>query len=92
MDYFIQILIEFFILIVFSAVLTKFLTKFKLKKFFIVLFLMPLFTFVIGFSLRLNGDKFLVDLGLFFTDFSFLFAYLLTAIALILGQLKYWKI
>ena len=92
MDYFTQIAIEIFVLIVFSAVLLKFLMKFKLKKFFIVFFLLPLFLFVIGFLLRLTGDKFLIDIGFFFTDFSFLFAYLLTAIALILGQLKYWKV
>jgi len=92
MDYFAQIVIEFFVLIVFSSVLLKFLMKFKLRKFFVAIFLLPLVLFVIGFSLRFVNDKILVDTGFFLTDFSFLFVYLLTALALILGQLKYWKV
>ncbi len=79
-------------LVLFSTVLMKFLTNFKVKKFYVVLFLLPLFSFFIGYSLRLTGYKFFVDTGFFFTDFSFFFVYLLFAIALILGQLKFWKI
>jgi len=92
MSYFIQLGIETVVLILFSTVLLKLLTNFKVKKFYVALFLLPIFSFAIGFSLRLTSEKFLIDIGFFFTDFSFLFVYLLFAIALILGQLRYWKI
>lgn len=90
--YYIQLLVEILLLSIFSVFLMKFFSRFKLKKFYVVFFCMPLFSFAFGYSLRLTEDKFLVDNGFFVTDFSFLFVYLLTAIALILGQLKYWKI
>lgn len=92
MSYYIQLLVEIIVLTVFSASIIKFLDNFKLKRFYFMLFLLPLLSFIIGFSLRFTGDKFLIDIGFFFTDFSYLFVYLIFAVALILGQLRYWKI
>jgi hypothetical protein len=52
----------------------------------------PILLFAFGFTLRLAQDKELIDLGFFFTEFSFLFTYLLFTVALLLGQVKYWGI
>ena len=92
MSYYLQLLIEGIVLAVFSSFLLKFINNFKVKRFYSILFLLPLFSFAIGFSLRLTGDKFLIDTGYFFTDFSSLFVYVLFVVALVFGQLKYWKI
>jgi len=48
--------------------------------------------FTIGFSLRLSKNQNIIDMGYFMTDISFLFIEILFTIALILGQMKYWKI
>jgi len=69
------------------GLIRKFSSKAPLKA--VVLF--PLLSFVIGFSLRLSGPEEIIDLGFFFTDFSFLFVYILFTIALLLGQLRYWE-
>ncbi len=45
--------------------------------------------FSIGFALRLSQDAVVVDLGFYFTDLAFLLAYLLIAVAALLGQAKY---
>lgn len=54
-------------------------------------FLVPIFLYCIGFSMRLTANKPLVDLGYFFTDVTFLIVYTTFSVALLLGQLKYWK-
>ncbi len=46
--------------------------------------------FCIGFGMRLSVTKPIVDLGFFLTESSSVFAYTLFALAMILGQLKYW--
>jgi hypothetical protein len=45
--------------------------------------------FSAGFAMRLSGAAEIVDLGFYFTDFAFLMAYLLIAVAALLGQAKY---
>lgn len=56
------------------------------------IFLLPLMIFVFGFTLRLSKNQSLVDLGFFFTDSAVYFTTLLFTLALILGQIKYWKV
>jgi len=79
--------------VLFAGILliTRFISAFKIKREYFLLFIFPLFIFTLGFSMRLTEIKSMVGLGFFFTDFSFLFVYLLFAIALMLGQLRYWK-
>jgi hypothetical protein len=75
----------------FSAVTATLLKRFGVAVGKAIFFLVPLFFFCLGFSLRLTEAKPLVDLGYFFTEFSYLFVYTLFAIFLFLGQVKYWK-
>lgn len=56
------------------------------------IFLLPLTIFVFGFALRLSKNQGLVDLGFFLTDSAAFFITLLFTLALILGQVKYWKV
>jgi hypothetical protein len=86
------VLVELTVLIVSSAVLLGFVSKFKVPRRVFVLVMLPLSLFVIGFALRLSGEKELVDVGSFFTDFSFLVVYLIFAVSFVLGQVKYWKL
>jgi predicted tellurium resistance membrane protein TerC len=79
------------IISVYSAVLLKFLEKFEVRKRNLLIFLLPLFLFTAGYYLRLTGTREFIDIGFFFTDSSYLFVYMLFAIFLMLGQLKYWK-
>ena len=88
----IQYSIEFLVLAVSSVLLVNFLRKFRTVKQIYTLVILPLLLFVIGFSMRLSNEKDFIDLGFFFTDFSFLFVYLMFAISFLLGQIKYWKI
>ena len=53
--------------------------------------IVPLFLFVLGFYLRLQKDAGAVDMGFFFTEISGIFLTMLFVIALLLGQIKYWK-
>ncbi len=81
------------ILAVFSLALFflhSFLRAFRAPKTFL-LSVFPLALFSFGFALRLRSEKEIVDLGFFFTDFAFLFTYVLFAAALLLGQIRYWK-
>ncbi len=74
-------------LISLDFIMKKFVLSFQIKA---VLFL-PLLLFVLGFLMRLTEDKAIVDTGFFFTDFSYIFVYLLFALSFLLGQFKYWK-
>jgi len=89
--YGIQIGVEIFILGISLALLQSFLRKFELSRSTTSLIIFPLIVFVFGFSLRLTQDKELIDTGFFFTEFSYLFTYLIFATSFVLGQLKYWK-
>lgn len=52
-------------------------------------FISVVLLFSAGFALRLSGVGEIIDVGYYFTDFSFLFSYLLIAVAALLGQAKY---
>lgn len=56
-----------------------------------IFFLVPLAMFSIGFCLRLSGNTDIVDLGYFFTESSYLIVYILFSIAIVLGQIRYWR-
>lgn len=58
----------------------------------LLIFFIPLMIFIFGFALRLSKNQGLVDLGFFLTDSSSFFVTLLFALALVLGQIKYWKV
>ena len=80
------------VLIVMIILLSRFLTRFKTKKgiFLSVFFVIILFS--VGFSLRLSGEQEFIDFGFYLTEISFLFTYVIFTVALLLGQIKYWKV
>jgi hypothetical protein len=80
-----------FVFLVYSFSLIGIFRRFKRSYKTAVIFVLPLFFFTVGFLMRLNGDKEMVDLGFFLTDFSNLYIYTLFATFLMLGQLRYWK-
>lgn len=77
---------------IFTILIFGFLADFKIKKRKALIFLFPLLSYLIGFSLRITGSKQLIDLGFFFTEFSTIFVTVLFTLCLYLGQAKYWKI
>ncbi|HUW21333.1 MAG TPA: hypothetical protein VMW41_01560 [Candidatus Bathyarchaeia archaeon] len=83
---------ETVVFIISSRLIFSLLRDFKVSRKKAVYFLLPLLVYSAGFSLRLTGDKSLIDLGFFFTDFSTIFVTVLFSLCLYLGQLKYWKI
>jgi hypothetical protein len=83
----IVILITSSIIIALTYCLCK---KFGRKDLFIY-GLIPIFIFVVGFILRLSNDGVIIDAGFFMTEISYIFLTILWVLALILGQLKYWK-
>ncbi len=87
-----QIAAELITLIVFSVIIFKFMKLFKPKKelYLVVFFIM--ISFVIGFFMRLSGIKGWVDLGYFFTEFSYIMIWLLGVFCWAVGQLKYCKV
>ena len=87
-----SIFAEVFLLILFTYLVFNFLGDFGVKKKKGLIFIAPLLTFVIGFSLRLTGNKTLVDLGFFLTEFSTIFVTVLFTLCLYLGQVRYWGI
>ena len=81
-----------FVLVLVIALLNGFIGHFKAeKKLFYSLFLL-LVLFTAGFSLRLSSNSDVVDLGFFFTEMSQFFTTVLFTAALILGQIRYWRI
>lgn len=86
------IAIEILIFTVSAAILLNFLRKFEVLRQISTIILLPLILFVIGFSLRLTEKQENINIGFFFTDFSYLFVYLVFALAFILGQIKYWRL
>ena len=84
----------------FSIMTAVFLTAslslvFLLKKFkridLMFYLILPVIIFLIGFLLRLSKNKETIDLGFYFTEFSYIFLTVLFVLALLLGQIKYWK-
>ncbi|HLC77455.1 MAG TPA: hypothetical protein VJH04_04600 [archaeon] len=87
-----QYLAELVTLLIASILLVSFLRRFSTIKQLYCLVLLPLMLFFMGFSMRLSGERDFIDLGYFFTDFSFLYVYLIFALSFLLGQVKYWKL
>jgi hypothetical protein len=87
-----SIFAEVFLLIIFTFLVFNFLTDFGVKKKKGLIFIVPLLTYVVGFSLRLSSIKGLVDLGFFLTEFSTIFVTVLFTLCLYLGQVRYWRI
>lgn len=85
------IIIQVILFSLFSFLIVNFVKDFKVNIKKILIFLLPLLTYLIGFSLRVTSDKSLVDLGFFFTEFSTIFVTVLFTICLYLGQVKYWR-
>jgi succinate dehydrogenase hydrophobic anchor subunit len=92
MVYIFQIVAELSVLGVSFIFLDYLMKKFKLRLSLKSLLFFPLIIFVIGFSLRLSESKLVIDTGYFMTEFTYVFIYLIFAMAVLLGQLKYWKI
>jgi len=86
------VFVELILLAIFVALLNLLLADFKVKKRQLLVFIFPLLTYAVGFTLRLSGNKELVDLGFFFTEFSTIFVTILFSLCLYLGQLKYWRV
>jgi len=53
--------------------------------------LLPLTLFIIGFLFRLSKESNMIDVGYFLTELSYILLTTFFVIALLLGQLKYWK-
>lgn len=87
---FIQLAVEIFVFLVLTLSLILILRKFGRGDLFIYL-LLPLILFVTGFSMRLTTNSEIIDLGFFFTEISSVWLYVLFVLALLLGQIKYWK-
>jgi hypothetical protein len=92
MVYIFQIVAELSVLVASFIFLDYLMKKFKLRLSLKSLLFFPLVVFVIGFSLRLSESKPVIDTGYFMTEFTYVFIYLIFAMAVLLGQLKYWKI
>jgi hypothetical protein len=83
--------IQITIVIIAIFLFTSLLKIFNIKRSIYYVVIFPICLFSVGFSLRVSEIQKLIDVGFFMTDFSFLFIYSVTALALTLGQLKYWK-
>ncbi len=86
------IAIELILFIISIKLIADVTQQFKLNRIYVRLFVIPLFFFIFGFTLRISGYQFLIDLGFLFTEFTTLFVSILFVIFLCLGQIKYWKI
>ena len=82
--------IEIAVLAISAKLIGDFLRNFDVPRNAFALLLSPLFVFGTGFLLRLSGNKELIDIGFFFTEFSFLLVYIILTASLVLGQIKYW--
>ncbi len=87
-----QVFVELIAVSASIIVLIVFLKRFNIGKIFLTLVMFPVTAFSIGFTLRLTGDKNLIDTGYFLTEYSLIFTYLIFASCCLLGQVKYWKI
>ena len=92
MVYIFQIVAELSVLVASFIFLDYLMKKFKLRLSLKSLLFFPLVIFVIGFSLRFSESQSVIDTGYFMTEFTYVFIYLIFAMAVLLGQLKYWKI
>ena len=86
-----QVLVIIALLILYGSLVFLFSRIFTQELSLPVMLIFPIIIFCTGFTLRLSGNKPMVDIGYFFTDSSSIFLYALFTGALILGQLKFWK-
>ena len=87
-----SISVELIVLTATVILITNFVGNFNLKLGKLAIFVFPLVSFVIGFTLRLSGNQELVDIGYFFTEFTTLFVTVLFSLCIYFGQIKYWRI
>ena len=88
--FFLQLTTQILVFTVLNIFLFILLKKFNRKDLFPYLCL-PLVLFTMGFTMRLASTKEIVDLGFFFTEISSIWLYALFVLALLLGQIRYWK-
>ncbi len=88
--FFLQLATEILIFIILDISLFLLLKKFNRKDLFLYL-CMPLALFTIGFTMRLTSNQDNINLGFFFTEISSIWLYVMFVLALLLGQIKYWK-
>lgn len=88
--FYLQLTTEIFVLTILTLILIIILKKFDRKDLFIYVFI-PLIFFTIGFTMRLSEQVSIVNLGFFFTEISSIWLYVLFVLALLLGQIRYWK-
>ncbi|MGI5825969.1 MAG: hypothetical protein ACOX50_00995 [Patescibacteria group bacterium] len=62
----IQVIAIFILLVIFSEILTIILKRFNQSAKLMVLLVVPLVSFCLGFVLRLSGQPRIIDLGYFF--------------------------
>ena len=78
------------ITIILLLLLYWFLSNFNVNKKLFLPLAAIILMFSAGFGLRLTGNPYFIDRGYFLTEISHLFASMMFASALILGQAKYW--
>lgn len=89
--FFFQIFVILLVLTLFSLLTIVLFRRFNRELKFVLLPVVLLVAFCIGFVLRLAGEPSVVALGFFLTEFSGLYVSVVFAICLLLGQMKYWK-
>jgi len=88
--FYFQLVIEGLVFFTLALFLVLILRKFE-RKGLMAYFLLPLVLFVIGFTMRLNSNSEIIDMGFFFTEISNVWLYVLFTLFLLLGQIRYWK-
>lgn len=83
--------VEILVLSVAFILVHNFLKTFRLRRKYTAPMVFPLVLFTAGFSLRLSGVQEMMDIGFFFTDFTFVFIYILFTASFMMGQIRYWK-
>jgi hypothetical protein len=53
-------------------------------------FILPLFVYCLGYTLRLSENSKIIDIGFLLCDTTSIFVSLIFAFILVLGQIKYW--
>ena len=83
--------VEMVVFSIATALVIGFLRIFGIRRSYMLIMLFPVILFTIGFALRLTGVKEIIDIGFFFTDFTYVFIYIMFTASFMLGQIKYWK-
>lgn len=85
------VLVEGAVLFIFLKLFFMWVEDFKIGAKRLIIFVFILGLFAVGFGLRVSGEKSLIDLGYFLTEFCTLAVTVLLVICMFLGQVKYWK-